>query len=167
MGKCGKKGHQRLQKFAPLPLPLCTLGQLSTPMVPARMRSWHANSLGTIVQSATKWGSGSVKRGTKRSTPTKSMVCRGHVRGFINARCGLRKHRLQWYLREFEWRHNTEGCLFASMCTLIEKRGFMATPNNRRCLNHGPYWRTPSSDTKVAPKRALSAAPAPKAKRRL
>ena len=90
-----------------------------------------------------------------------------HVRGFINARCGLRKHRLQWYLREFEWRHNTEGCLFASMCALIEKRGFMATPNRWRTLNHGPYRRTPTSDTKVAPKRALSAAPAPKAKRRL
>ena len=77
---CGQHCHkitdvQRLQKFAPLPLPLCTLGQLSTPMVPARMRSWHANSLGTIVQSATKGGSWSVKRGTKRSTPTKSMVC--------------------------------------------------------------------------------------------
>ena len=78
-----------------------------------------------------------------------------------------RKHRLQWYLREFEWRHNTEGCLFASMCALIEKRGFMATPNRWRTLNHGPYRRTPTSDTKVAPKRALSAAPAPKAKRRL
>ena len=90
-----------------------------------------------------------------------------HVRGFINARCGLRKHRLQWYLREFEWRHNTEGCLFASMCALIEKRGFMATPNRWRTLNHGPYRRTPTSDTKVAPKRALSAARAPKAKRRL
>ena len=90
-----------------------------------------------------------------------------HVRGFINARGGLRKHRLQWYLREFEWRHNTEGCLFASMCALIEKRGFMAIPNRWRTLNHGPYRRTPTSDTKVAPKRALSAAPAPKAKRRL
>ena len=64
-----------LQKFAPLPFLLWTLGQLFTLMEPARMRSWHANSLGTIVLSATKRGSGSVTRGTKRSTPTKSMVC--------------------------------------------------------------------------------------------
>ena len=91
----------------------------------------------------------------------------GHVRGFIAARGGLRKHRLEWYLREFEWRHNREGCLFASMCTLIEKRGFMVSPKKRRTLNHGSHRRTPTSDTKQAPKRALSATPAPKAKRRL
>ena len=90
-----------------------------------------------------------------------------HVRGFINARGGIRKHRLEWYLREFEWRHNTEGCLFASMCSLIEKRGFMASPNLYLTLNHGSHRRTPTSDSKTAPKRALSAAPAPKAKRRL
>ena len=90
-----------------------------------------------------------------------------HVRGFINVRGGLRKHRLEPYLREFESRHNTEGCLFASMCTLVEKRGFMVSPKGRRTLNHGSRRRTPTSDTKQAPKRALSAAPAPKAKRRL
>ena len=88
-----------------------------------------------------------------------------HVRGFINARGGLRKHRLEWYLREFEWRHNTEGCLFASMCTLIAKRGFVASPKFSRVLNRGSQRRTPTSASKTPPKRALSPAPAPKAKR--
>ena len=47
-----------------------------------------ANSLGTIVLSATKGGSGSVKRGPKRSTPTKSMVC-GPMFGGLSTHLGV------------------------------------------------------------------------------
>ena len=105
--------------------------------------------------------------GTKKVHTNKIDGLWAHVRGFINSRFGIRKHRLEWYFREFEWRFNTSDCLFASICALIAKRDPSNSPPRRRTLNMAPLRRTPPSSDRPAPKRALSAAPAPKAKRRL
>ena len=104
--------------------------------------------------------------GTKKVHTNKIDGLWAHVRGFINARFGLRKHRLEWYMREFEWRYNTSECLFASICDLINKR-VPSSPPRQRSLNMGSRTRTPNSDPQPPRKRALSGAPAPRAKRRL
>ena len=65
MGNCAKKARRRLQKFAHLLVPLWTVGRPFTLMGPAHMRSWHANSVGTIGLSATKGGVGPPRGGCK------------------------------------------------------------------------------------------------------
>ena len=105
--------------------------------------------------------------GTKKVHTNKIDGLWAHVRGFINSRFGIRKHRLEWYFREFEWRFNTSDCLFASIRALIAKRDPSNSQPRRRTLNMAPLRRTPPSSDRPAPKRALSAAPAPKEKRRL
>ena len=89
-----------------------------------------------------------------------------HLRGFINARFGIRKHRLAFYLREFEWRYNTHEPLFRAFGRLLSQK--LRAPPNRRSLNVHPLVRTPDPPSTTAPrKRNSSNAPKPKAKRRL
>ena len=40
-------------------------------------------------------------------------------RGVINVCFGIREHRLEWYMREFEWRYNTSDAFsgrFSDIC---------------------------------------------------
>ena len=104
--------------------------------------------------------------GTKKVHTNKIDGLWAHVRGFINARFGIRKHRLEWFMLEFEWRYNTADCLFASICDLIAKRA-PSSPPRRRTLNVASLRRTPDSAPKPAQKRPLAGGQNPRAKRRL